>query len=55
LVEENAAEVVTVWEDIVLSRQVGTPRVHEVDAGKVVLLGDLLCPEKSVAMVLQWY
>jgi hypothetical protein len=38
LVEEDAAEVVAVGEDLVLVGQVGAARVHQVDAGQVVLL-----------------
>ena len=42
LVEEDAAEVVTVGEDLVLVGQVGAARVHQVDAGQVVLLRHFL-------------
>ena len=42
LVVEDAAEVVAVGEHVVLVRQVGAARVDQVDAGQVVLLGDLL-------------
>ena len=42
LVEEDPAEVVAVREDVRLERQECTARVDEVDAGKAVLLGDLL-------------
>src|SRR5450830_1391533 len=42
LVVEDAAEVIAVGEDVVLVRQVGAPRIDQVDAGQVVLLGDFL-------------
>ena len=42
LVVEDAAEVVAVGEDLVLPGQEGAARVDQVDAGQVVLLGDLL-------------
>ena len=42
LVEEDAAEVVAVGEDLVLQRQEGAAGVDEVDAREAVLLGDLL-------------
>ena len=42
LVEEDAPEVVAVWEDLVLEWEERTARVDEVDAREVVLLGDLL-------------
>ena len=42
LVEEDAAEVVAVGEDLGLQRQVGAARVDEVEARQAVLLGDLL-------------
>ena len=45
LVEEDAAEVVAVREDLVLVREVGAAAVHQVDAGEAVLLGDLLGAE----------
>ena len=45
LVEEDAAEVVAVGEDVGLERQEGTARVDEVDARKAVLLGHLLRAE----------
>ena len=40
LVEEDAAEVLLVGEDLVLHRQEGAAGVDEVDAGQPVLLGD---------------
>ena len=42
LVEEDAAEMLAVGEDLVLVRQVRAARIDEIDAGQVVLLGDLL-------------
>ena len=42
LVVEDPPEVLAVGEDLVLQRQEGAARVDEVDAGEVVLLGDLL-------------
>ncbi len=42
LVEEDAAEVVAVREDVVLQRQERAAGVDEVDARQMVLLGDLL-------------
>ena len=45
LVEEDAAEMVAVREHIGLMREVGSAAVHEIDAGKPVLLGDLLRSE----------
>ena len=45
LIEEDPAEVVAVGEHLVLVRQVGAAAVHQIDAGKVVLLGDLLRPQ----------
>ena len=42
LVEEDAAEVVAVREDLVLQGQEGPAGVHEVDAGQVVLQRDVL-------------
>ena len=42
LVEEDAAEVVAVGENLVLVGQVGAARVHQVDTGQVVLLRHLL-------------
>eukprot|EP00123_Amoebidium_parasiticum_P022540 comp8961_c0_seq1/m.4156 comp8961_c0_seq1/g.4156 ORF comp8961_c0_seq1/g.4156 comp8961_c0_seq1/m.4156 type:complete len:320 (+) comp8961_c0_seq1:1447-2406(+) len=45
LVVENTTKVVPVGEHIGLVGQVGTARVHEVDAGQVVLHGHLLGPQ----------
>ena len=45
LVEEDPAEMVAVREHLVLVRQVGAAAVHQIDAGQVVLLGDLLRPQ----------
>lgn len=45
LVVEDTAEVVTVWKDVGLVGEVGATAVDEVDAGKVVLLGDGLSAE----------
>ena len=42
LVVEDAAEVVAVGEHLVLQRQEGATGIDQVDAGQVVLLGDLL-------------
>ncbi|MNQ61240.1 hypothetical protein D3C85_755520 [compost metagenome] len=42
LVVEDAAEVFAVGEHFVLLRQVGAARIHQVDAGQMVLRGDLL-------------
>ena len=42
LVVEDAAEVVPVWENLRLVRQVGAAAVHQVDAGQAVLQRDLL-------------
>jgi len=42
LVEEDAAEVVAVGEDLVLVRQVRAAGVDQVDAGQAVLRGDFL-------------
>ena len=52
LVVEDPAEVITVGKDLVLQRQVGPARIDQVDAGKPVLLGDLLRPE--VFLDRQW-
>ncbi len=41
-VEEDAAEVLAVGEDVVLLRQVAAARIDEIDAGQAVLRGDLL-------------
>jgi predicted permease len=48
LVVEDPAEVVAVWEDLVLERQEGPAGVHQVDARQVVLFGDLLRAEKAL-------
>ena len=45
LVAEDTPEVQLVREDLVLHRQEGAPRVDQIDAGQVVLLGDLLRPD----------
>ena len=42
LVVEDAAEVIAVREDLVLQRQERAARIDEVDAGQVILSGDLL-------------
>ena len=42
LVEEDAAEVLAVGEDLVLQRQEGAAGIDQVDAGQPVLQGDLL-------------
>ena len=42
LVEEDAAEVVPVREDLGLERQVGAPRIHQVQTGQVVVERHLL-------------
>ena len=42
LVVEDAAEVVAVRKHLVLARQKGAARIHQIDAGQVVLLGNLL-------------
>ena len=42
LVVEDAAEVLAVGEHLVLMRQVGPARIHQIEAGQPVLLGDLL-------------
>ena len=45
LVEEDAPEMLPVREDVGLQRQERAARVDQVDAGQVVLLGDLLRPQ----------
>ena len=45
LVVEDPPEVVAVGEDLVLQRQERAARVDEIDARKVVLQRDLLCPQ----------
>src|SRR5690349_2979139 len=45
LIEEDAAEMVAVGEDLGLVRQVRAAAVDEIDARQTVLLGDLLCAE----------
>ena len=45
LVVEDAAKVVAVGEHLVLVGQVGAARIHQVDAGQVVLHGNFLCPQ----------
>ena len=45
LVEEDATEVVAVREYVILLQQHRTAGIHQVDARKVVLLGDLLGTE----------
>ena len=45
LVVEDAPEVLAVGEDLVLVGQVGAAGIHQVDAGQVVLAGDLLRPQ----------
>ena len=45
LVVEDAAEVLTVGEDVVLPRQERATRVHQVDTGQPNLPGDLLRPQ----------
>ncbi len=45
LVVEDPPEVVAVGEDLVLHRQEGAAAVNQVDAGQVILLGDLLRPQ----------
>lgn len=45
LVEEDPAEMVAVWKDLVLVRQVRTAGVDEIDARKVVLQRNLLRPK----------
>ena len=45
LVEEDAAEVVAVGEDLVLHRQEGAAGIDQVDAGQAVLQRDLLCAQ----------
>ena len=45
LVVKNAAEMVAVGEHLVLFRQKSAAGVHQVDAGQVVRLGDLLGPQ----------
>ena len=42
LVEENAAKVVPVGKNLILFWQKRAARVHQIDAGQVVLLGDFL-------------
>ena len=42
LVEEDAAEVIAIGEDLGLQRQERAARVHQVDAGQAVLHRDLL-------------
>jgi len=42
LIVEDAAEVIAVGKDFVLLRQIGAPRVDEVDAGKPVFQSDFL-------------
>ena len=45
LVEEDAAEMVPVGEDLVLKREESAARIHEIDAGKAALAGDFLGAE----------
>ncbi len=45
LIEEDPAEMVAVRKHLVLVRQVGPAAVHQIDAGQVVLLRDLLRPQ----------
>ena len=45
LVEEDPSKVLAVREHLVLARQVGTPRVHQINARQAVLLGDGLRPQ----------
>jgi hypothetical protein len=42
LVVEDAAEVVAIRKNLVLAREVGAARVHEIDARQAVLCGDFL-------------
>ncbi len=42
LVEEDAAEVLAIGKHVVLVRQIGPARVHQVDARQAILLRDLL-------------
>ena len=45
LVVEDAAEMLAVGEHLVLMRQIGAARIHQIEAGQPVLLGDLLRAE----------
>ena len=45
LVEEDAAEMVAIGEDLVLVGEVGAAGIHEVEAGEAVLAGDVLRAE----------
>ena len=45
LVVEDASEMIAVGKDLVLARQVGAPRVDQIDAGQVVLARDVLRAE----------
>ena len=42
LIEEDAPEMITVGEDLGLVRQVRPARINEINAGQLILLGDLL-------------
>ena len=45
LIVEDAAEVIAVGEDLVLIGQIGAARIDQIDAGQLVLGGDLLGAE----------
>ncbi len=42
LIVENAPEVIHIWEDLILHGQISAARIHQVDAGQAVFLGDRL-------------
>ena len=42
LIEEDATEVITIRKHVILTRQVGTTGVNQIDAGQVILFGDFL-------------
>ena len=42
LIVENAAKVLAIWENIGLAGEIGSARIDQINAWKVVLLGDFL-------------
>ena len=45
LVEEDAAEMVSIGKHVRLAGKVGATRINQINAGKVVLLSDFLSPQ----------
>src|SRR5882757_1383276 len=45
LLKEGAAEMIAVWEDAILLRQIGATAIHQIDARQPVLEGNLLHAE----------